>query len=107
MKLVVLKGANIGREFPLYEGNNIIGRWDPDTSSFPEVDLDEEDTDAKVSRKHAALDLKGSQVVLEDLGSRNGTFVNRGTRLEPGTQHTLTPGDEIILGKVVVKLVSD
>ena len=107
VKLVVLKGLNSGREFPLYEGKNLIGRWDQDSNAFPEVDLDEEDVEAKVSRKHASLDIKDNQAILQELGSRNGTFINRGIKLEQGVEHPINPGDEIVVGKVVLKFVAD
>jgi pSer/pThr/pTyr-binding forkhead associated (FHA) protein len=37
--------------------------------------------------------------LIEDLGSTNGTFVNRGRRLAPGDRQPLKDGDEIIVGK--------
>jgi len=40
---------------------------------------------------------------LEDLGSTNGTFVNRGKRLPPGTRQQLNDGDEIIVGKTFLR----
>jgi pSer/pThr/pTyr-binding forkhead associated (FHA) protein len=40
---------------------------------------------------------------LEDLGSTNGTFVNRGKRLSPGTRQSLKDGDEIIVGKTFLR----
>jgi hypothetical protein len=39
-KLSVVRGGRKGQEFPLEDGNNLVGRWDPETGSFPEVDLD-------------------------------------------------------------------
>ncbi|MCB0310817.1 MAG: FHA domain-containing protein [Bdellovibrionales bacterium] len=103
MKLVILRGESKGREFPLEEGENLIGRWDPEAGAFPEVDLDEEDPEAKVSRKHAVIFNEGSRVELEDLDSRNGTFLNR-ERLDPGKRYSLSIGDEIIIGKTFLKV---
>lgn len=51
-------------------------------------------TDPNVSRQHAELRLTGSQVVLRDLGSTNGTRVNR----RAVTQAVLRPGDRIEVG---------
>lgn len=51
-------------------------------------------TDPNVSRQHAELRLTGSQVVLRDLGSTNGTRVNR----RAVTQVVLQPGDRIEVG---------
>src|SRR5262249_17107942 len=34
-KFIVVRGGRKGQEFPLEDGNNLIGRWDPETGSFP------------------------------------------------------------------------
>nr|BFE57486.1 hypothetical protein GCM10020063_020120 [Dactylosporangium thailandense] len=51
--------------------------------------------DRDVSRRHARLDLDGDQVVLTDLGSTNGTFVND----ERVTRRVLAPGDRLRIGR--------
>jgi pSer/pThr/pTyr-binding forkhead associated (FHA) protein len=104
MKLIITRGEFQGKEFVLEEGSNLIGRWDPDSSSFPEIDLEKEDVDAKVSRKHAVLEVRGEQATVEDIGSMNGTFINRGPRLERGVKYDLKSGDELIVGKVFFRL---
>ena len=91
-------------EFALENGNNLIGRWDPDTGSFPEVDLDADDPEAKISRKHALVRIDGGKVTIEDIGSLNGTYVNRQPRLQPGSPVELKDGDEVIIGKTFLKL---
>lgn len=106
-KLSIIRGGRRGQEFELEPGNNQIGRWDPDTGAFPEVDLDADDPEAKVSRKHALLRIDGGKITIEDTGSLNGTFVNRGARLMPGNPIELKSGDEIIIGKTFLKLVVD
>jgi pSer/pThr/pTyr-binding forkhead associated (FHA) protein len=55
-------------------------------------------TIAAISRKHAALTIKGDYVTVEDLGSANGTWVN-GTVISTVT--VLSDGDEIALGNLV------
>src|SRR5215510_8600456 len=102
-KLTVIRGGTVGKEFPLQTGDNLIGRWDPDSGAFPEVDLESDDPEARISRKHALIRL-GEQVTIEDIGSLNGTFVNRGRRLEPGSPLALKDGDEIIVGKTFFKI---
>ena len=102
-KLTVMRGGTIGKEFPLQVGDNLIGRWDPDSGSFPEVDLESDDIEARISRKHALIKF-GDTITIEDIGSLNGTFVNRGQRLEPGSPTTLKDGDEIIIGKTFFKV---
>ena len=104
-KLQVVRGGRKGQEFPLEDGNNLVGRWDPETGAFPEVDLDQDDPEAKISRKHALLRFEGSKITVEDIGSLNGTYVNRQPRLMPGNPVELKSGDEIIIGKTFLKLV--
>ncbi len=72
-KLQVVRGGRKGQEFPLEDGNNLVGRWDPETGAFPEVDLDQDDPEAKISRKHALIRFEGSKITVEDIGSLNGT----------------------------------
>jgi serine/threonine-protein kinase len=76
---------------------------DADGGIFPDVDLDSDDPEAKVSRRHARITLRDGKYFLEDLGSTNGTFVNRGRRLLPGHLQPLQDGDEIILGKTFLR----
>lgn len=104
-KLAVVRGGRKGQEFPLEEGNNLVGRWDPETGSFPEVDLDADDPEAKISRKHALIRIDGGKITIEDIGSLNGTYVNRQPRLSPGSPIELKSGDEVIIGKTFLKLV--
>ena len=104
-KFVVVRGGRKAQEFPLEDGNNLIGRWDPETGSFPEVDLDADDPEAKISRKHALCRIENGKITVEDIGSLNGTYVNRGQRLQPGTPADIKNGDEVIIGKTFLKLV--
>lgn len=101
--LVIERGNAIGTEFPLSSVDSTIGRWDADNGVFPDVDLDAFDPEAKVSRKHARIIFENDSYMLEDLGSINGTFVNRGRRLIPGNPHRLQNGDEIIVGKTFLR----
>jgi FHA domain-containing protein len=104
-KLAVVRGGRKGQEFPLEDGNNLVGRWDPETGSFPEVDLDADDPEAKISRKHALIRIDGGKITIEDIGSLNGTYVNRQPRLSPGSPAEIKSGDEVIIGKTFLKLV--
>ncbi|HSP35786.1 MAG TPA: FHA domain-containing protein, partial [Thermoanaerobaculia bacterium] len=74
------------RQYPLAAGEAIIGRG-PD-AAIPVFG-------SATSRQHARLVVSGHVVTLQDLGSRNGTYVN-GRRVE-GTID-LHPGDEIRIG---------
>lgn len=101
--LVIERGVSAGKKFPLSSAESNIGRWDADGGVFPDVDLDSDDPEAKVSRRHARISLREGNYLIEDLGSTNGTFINRGRRLAPGDRHSLKDGDEIIVGKTFLR----
>jgi len=101
--LVVERGDASGAEFALDGVESNIGRWDADNGIFPDVDLDSHDQEAKVSRRHARIIRRDGHFFIEDLGSTNGTYVNRGRRLLPGNPHSLVDGDEIIVGKTFLR----
>jgi pSer/pThr/pTyr-binding forkhead associated (FHA) protein len=103
MRLVLMNGSAKGREFELVEGTNLIGRWDPEDAAFPEIDLESEDAEAKISRKHAMIRVSGASVTVEDLGSLNGTFLNRSERLERGKPLALKAGDEVNVGALFLR----
>ena len=102
-KLVIERGSSVGTEFLITNEESNIGRWDADNGIFPDIDLDVHDPEAKVSRRHARIIFENGGYLIEDLGSTNGTFVNRGRRLLPGTPHRLSDGDEIIVGKTFLR----
>jgi hypothetical protein len=102
-RLVIERGRSAGKQFPLSDDESQIGRWDADGGIFPDVDLDADDPEAKVSRRHARIMRRGEQYFIEDLGSTNGTFINRGRRLLPGDRQPLRDGDEIIVGKTFLR----
>lgn len=102
-KLIVERGDTPGIEFRVTGSECTIGRWDADNGIFPDVDLDAHDQEAKVSRRHARIRLMDGRYMIEDLGSTNGTYVNRGRRLLPGNPHILNDGDEVIVGKTFMR----
>ncbi len=79
-------GGRVGESFPLNADRMTIGRR-PDSDIF----LD----DVTVSRDHALLVRRSGDYYLDDLGSLNGTYVNR-HRIE---SHRLEDGDELQVGK--------
>ncbi len=97
--LVVYAGAALGRVFPLQPGDNMVGR-------APSVHIPL--VDDEVSRNHGVVRLlMGSsgepRLLLEDLGSTNGTLVNG--RSIRGVVEVL-PGDRLAFGRHVLKLVA-
>lgn len=104
-RLVIQRGGKVGKEFFLNNAESLIGRWDADGGIFPDIDLDQDDPEAKISRRHARIQFLNNQYMIEDLGSTNGTFINRGPRLLPGNKQPLKHGDEIIVGKTFLKFV--
>ena len=102
-KLTIERGKSAGKEFVSGGEEVNIGRWDADNGIFPDVDLDADDPEAKVSRRHARIIRENEEFWLEDLGSTNGTFINRGRRLLPGKRQILQDGDEIIVGKTFLR----
>ncbi|NDJ62004.1 MAG: FHA domain-containing protein [Chloroflexi bacterium] len=84
---------------------NRIGRRDPATGTMPDVDLTSyAGYRMGVSRNHAMLRLNGSRLEIADLGSSNGTAVN-GTKLTAHQPHVLRDGDELMLGKMVMRVI--
>lgn len=84
----------------------IIGREDPVSNVFPEIDLESlGGMNSGVGRQHAQLQVQGGQVVLIDMNTVNGTFVNK-QKLIPSQPRPLSNGDEVRLGKFVMTYYS-
>lgn len=84
--LVVKRGPNAGSRFLLDQDTTSAGRH-PDSDIF----LD----DVTVSRRHAEFRSEGETFTVVDVGSLNGTYVNR----EPVDSASLSNGDEVQIGK--------
>lgn len=84
--LVVKRGPNAGARFLLDQETTTAGR-------HPEADIFLDDV--TVSRRHAEFRMNEGHFEVVDVGSLNGTYVNR----EPRNAHTLQAGDEIWIGK--------
>lgn len=95
---LVVQGSNATLPFPPGRTQVTIGREDPVSGFFPDVDLTDHGGDeAGVSRKHAQITIESGQFYIEDLNSVNYTFVNR-QKIMPGQRQLLNNGDEIRLG---------
>jgi hypothetical protein len=81
-----------------------LGRSDPGQNIFPEIDLsDDLALESGVSREHACIFAQGRTLMVEDLGSTNGTFLN-GKRLDPYIPEKLNHGDQLQLGKLLIEV---
>jgi len=87
-------GGRAGEHFSPQGDRTTIGR-SPDNDIF----LD----DVTVSRQHAVLVQSGGEIRIEDLGSLNGTFVNR-RRIDSAIR--LESGDEVQIGKYRLSFIS-
>jgi DNA-binding winged helix-turn-helix (wHTH) protein len=79
-----------GRETLLWEGANVLGRLSEATLSLPSK---------SVSRRHARITVAGADATIEDLGSKNGTWVGDRKVTAPTPLHD---GDTIRLGRVTL-----
>jgi hypothetical protein len=86
-RLVMHSGPLAGRAFPMEKTELFIGR---DLSNDIVIN------DPEVSRRHARMFLQGSNFVIEDLGSTNGTAVNGQRLLGP---YILRPGETVVFGE--------
>jgi hypothetical protein len=102
-RLLVLRGLRPNWEYRLFEGQNIIGRADKQPV---DIDLQPQEPEDRVwsSRQHAAIICEGGSMVIEDLFSTNGTYVNRSI-VPPGTKRSLKVGDVIQIGEVQLKVL--
>jgi len=94
-------GRNL--EVPLTKRLN-IGRLDPASNSFPEIDLTNDGGLEKgVSRRHVQITRRGDKVFVEDLGSMNGTSLNL-KKLAPYLPQLLKSGDKLQLGRLMLQV---
>lgn len=91
--LVVIYGLDLGRKYNLEKNTVIIGR-----SSKCDIQVDQE----SVSRNHAKLINNGEDVVLCDMGSTNGTYIND----ELVHERALSDGNLIKIGRTIFKFLA-
>ena len=91
---IVKRGSKAGSRYRLADTYTTIGRH-PESDIF----LD----DVTVSRRHAEVHRDGDAILLNDVGSLNGTYLNR-TRIESGA---LRSGDEVQIGKFKLVFLTD
>ncbi len=102
-KLIVAGTTEIeAGTFPLQKESNLVGRTDPQSNIFPDVDLSRFDPETKISRRHARIWRQGDTFLVEDLGSVNGTVVNDAVKLGPRQPRPLENGDRLRLGETTL-----
>ncbi|MBK9165487.1 MAG: protein kinase [Acidobacteria bacterium] len=93
--------------FSITKDESLLGRRDPMSNIFPEVDLSKYDPQTKISRRHARIWKDAGSFLVEDLGSSNGTVLlvsaKQPMRLVPHRPHALNSGDKIKLGDTVLQ----
>jgi len=91
-QLIVVSGRSVANAHKLADGVTTVGRHD---------DCQIRIRSSQVSRKHCELFEKKGLLLVKDLGSSNGTFVN-GKKID--VQQVLQPGDELAIGPVKLKI---
>lgn len=82
----------------------VFGRDDPESGQRPDIDLVPYGAYHQgVSRHHAAIELMGKRLMVRDLSSVNGTFLN-GVRLDPHDPHQVRDGDAVRMGNLTVNI---
>jgi hypothetical protein len=95
-----------GKILPLATRNEFtMGRLSEGQPIMPDIDLTPYQAYASgVSRLHAVVKRDMERVVIMDLGSSNGTYLN-GRRLNPHTEEILKHGDVVALGKLKIQVL--
>ncbi len=91
--LLVIHGSNFGKKYDLIKEEHILGR-----SETADVFINDEN----VSRRHAKVVIRDKKVIIEDLESTNGTFVN--TKKVPSKE--LRDGDLVLIGNTILKFIT-
>lgn len=95
-----------GQMLPLSDRNEFtLGRISEGQPIMPDIDLSPYQAYASgVSRLHAVLKRDNGRIILMDLGSSNGTYLNA-KRLNPNSEQALEHGDIIALGKLKIQVI--
>jgi hypothetical protein len=95
-----------GQMLPLSDRNEFtLGRVSDGQPIMPDIDLSPYHAYANgVSRLHAVVKRDGEEIVLMDLGSSNGTYLN-GKRVTPNVEQNLRHGDVVMFGKLKIQIL--
>src|SRR6266478_2767057 len=91
--LVMIYGSELGKKYNLNAPSLVIGR-----SSKCDIQIDQE----SISRNHTKIVNTGKSILVRDLGSTNGTYVND----EPIDEYVLRDGDLIKIGRTIFKFLT-
>ncbi len=91
--LVVINGVDLGKKYNLSQDSTVVGR-----SSKVDIQIDED----AISRNHAVIENDGEEILIRDLKSTNGTYVND----RPIEERTLRDGDQVKIGRTIFKFLS-
>ena len=91
-KLVIISGRNAGKEYQCYSQTTLIGR-----TRANHVPI----RDTSVSRRHARIERRDGDFIVEDLNSTNGTILNKKVITRGILQH----GDKIQIGETVLQFI--
>lgn len=91
--LVVINGVDLGKKYSLAQASTVIGR-----STKVDIQIDEE----SISRSHAVIDNYGEEIMVRDLESTNGTYVND----RPIREQRLLDGDQVKIGRTIFKFLT-
>lgn len=91
--LVIIYGDDLGKKYNLNTNSVVVGR-----SSKCDIQIDQE----SISRNHSKIVNTGKSILVRDLGSTNGTYVND----EPIEEYVLRDGDLIKVGRTIFKFLS-
>lgn len=99
-----ITGNNVG--IPLFgQQEYILGRAEKGQAVIPDIDLNRFGAhDKGVSRLHCHLRFEGAMLLVVDLGSANGTFINE-ARVFPDHPMTISAGDVLRLGNLKIEVV--
>ncbi len=93
-EIFIMNGPEKGRSLSFEKGMVVLGR-DPENAL--------QIRDKSVSRKHLRIEKKSEKYFIEDMGSRNGTFVD-GVKLEPGEKYEVKEGALVGVGKIFIAI---
>lgn len=95
-----------GQMLPLSDRNEFtLGRISEGQPIMPDIDLSPYQAyGSGVSRLHAVLKRDGNRIIIMDLGSSNGTYLNA-KRLNPNVEQAIQHGDIIALGKLKIQII--